>query len=339
MHENRCSSVCNPIPQVDCKGVDLVGHSRIGTRQQHKPFWEFLSCWTCLTCIIHMTQKLSQMCNTIYPKQWREELWKGPIASVSNSIFQPVEVVQPEGRNGDLHTFTYPQLCTPHHPWDGVTTGVHLQAKRPFPTGPSGPHCAFVPQWDPMPLQSPANHLLQRQSHLCRPRVNLWTHETLTARTPSTRAVTFPPLLLPKRSVSMSRLGPRLKMQLYQIPTFCSFPSVCSWTAWPDLPVQTCLFFFLTSNLHFSVAQYWMWILAGSISTKHYLSQWKPALWWNLLQEDNFCLLKRDPPCRHCTPWPPVKGQVCLAFPWYRFSRQGTIRPISSPTCPGLYQW
>lgn len=148
--------------------------------------------------------------------------------------------------------------------------------------------------------------------------------------------------LLPKRSVSTSRLGPRLKTQLYQKQTFYSFPPVCSWTAWPDLPVQTCLFFFffLTSNLQrFSVAQYWVWILAGSISAKYYLSQWKPALWWNLLREDNFCLLKRDPPCRHCTPWPPVKGQVCLAFPWYRFSRQGTIRPISSPTCPGLYQW
>lgn len=188
------------------------------------------------------SKTLPQMCNTVYPKQWRQELWKGPIASVSNSIFQPVEVVQPEGRNGDLHTFTYPQLCTPHHPWDGVTTGVHLQAKRPFPTGPSGPHCAFVPQWDPMPLQSPANHLLQRQSHLCRPRVNLRTHETLTARTPSTQAVTFPPLLLPKRSASTSRLGPRLKTQLYQIPTFSSFPSVCLWTAWPGLLVQTCLF-------------------------------------------------------------------------------------------------
>lgn len=126
---------------------------------------------------------LSQRCNTIYPTQQREELWKGLKASVSNSISQPVEVVQPEGRNSDLHTFTYPQLRTPHHPWDGVTTGVHLEAKRPFPTGPSGPHCAFVPQWDPLPLQSPANHFLLRQSHLCRPRVNfVWTRCERTPR-------------------------------------------------------------------------------------------------------------------------------------------------------------
>lgn len=115
-----------------------------------------------------------------------KKLQKGPKASFSNSISQPVEVVQPEGRNSGLHTFTYPQLRTPYHPWDGVTTGVHLEAKRPFPKGPLWPHCAFVPQWDPLPLQSPANHLLQRQSHLCRPRVNfVWTSCGMhTVRTP-----------------------------------------------------------------------------------------------------------------------------------------------------------
>lgn len=119
---------------------------------------------------------------------------------MSNSISQPVEVVQPEGRNSDLHTSTYPQLRTPHHPWDGVTTGVHLEAKRPFPAGPLWPHCAFVPQWDPLPLQSPANHLLQRQSHLCRPWVNfVWTRCKIhTVRTPSMQAVTFPLLHLQK---------------------------------------------------------------------------------------------------------------------------------------------
>lgn len=142
----------------------------------------------------------------------------------------------------------------------------------------------------------------------------------------------------PKKKCEHVTPRSKIETQLHQIPTFYSFPLVCSRE--PRDPIwQFKHDFFLTSNLRFFVAQYWMWILVGSISAKHYLSQWKPALWWNLLQEDNFCLLKRDPPCRHCTLWPPVKGQVCLAFPWYRFSRQGTIRPISSPTCPGLYQW
>lgn len=160
-----------------------------------------------------------------------------------------MEVVQPEGRNSDLHTFSYPQLWTPHHPWDGVTTGVHLEAKRSFPTGPLWPHCAFVPQWDPLPLQSPANHLLQRQSHLCRPRVNfVWRRcEMHTARTPSMQAVTFPLLLLQKH-VTMLQFclrSERICAKNINILSFhfCVLMNLMTWAA--NLKLS-----FFTFNLH-----------------------------------------------------------------------------------------
>lgn len=280
----------------------------------------------------------NKACNMIYPKQWKQKLWKGPIGSVSNSIFQPVEVVQPEGRTVTYTPSLMPSCVPPTTHEMELPQGSTWRLNALFQQAPRGPivhsslsgipcHCNLHPI------------TFSRDSFICVDPE--WTYG-YTKRTP--RGLPQHGLLhflfyssqkeVWAHHASIQDLKhSRTKYQHSTVSLRCAREP-------PDLICQFKHVFFFTCNLHhFSVAQYWMWVLAGSISAKHYLSQWKPALWWNLLQEDNFCLLKRDPPCRHCAPWPPVKGQVCLAFPWYRFSRQGMIRPISSPTCPGLYQW
>lgn len=115
-------------------------------------------------------------------KKKKKKVGKEPTPSVTNSISLLWEVVQLEGRNTDLHTSTLPLLKAPHHPWDRVTTGGHLEAKCSSTTGPSGPHCSFVPQWEPLLLQSPTNLPPQRQFNLCRPWVNfMWIYDKIHA--------------------------------------------------------------------------------------------------------------------------------------------------------------
>lgn len=108
-------------------------------------------------------------------------------------------------RRGGTVTYTPPLSSSwgpPTTPEIELPQGATWRLNALLPKGPSGPYCTFVPQWEPLPLQSPANHLPQRQSHLCRPWANfMWVcSEIHTPRTCSVAAIWcffsfFPPCL------------------------------------------------------------------------------------------------------------------------------------------------